>query len=364
MKKKMLALLLSVILIAMALSACGASNGGTQTPAPAANPTAQTGPIDMPETPELSGTLVVYSGMPLTFVQPIFDMFEAETGVRIEFVAAGTGELVARIGAEAQNPLGDVMWGGTLATIKPRMYLFEDHLSVNDPYMREHLRNVEGPLTRFSDQPSVLLVNTELLAEIGVEINGYADLLQPELRGRIAMTNPSTSSSTFEHLINILYAMGEGDPHAGWDFVEAFLENLDGIMVGSSSAVFRGVGEGEYVVGLTYEQAAAEWELAGAPVKIVYMEEGTLFNPNGAYIIRNAPNMENARAFVDFVTSFEIQNYIAQNLNRRSVRDDVPAPANLRPFEQIYVITDDIDYVLANRDAWLERFHDIFQTVS
>ena len=40
--------------------------------------------------PALSGSVVVYSGMPLTFVQPIFDKFEAQTGVRVEFVAAGT----------------------------------------------------------------------------------------------------------------------------------------------------------------------------------------------------------------------------------------------------------------------------------
>ena len=38
------------------------------------------------------------------------------------------------------------------------------------------------------------------------------DLLKPELKGRIASPTLSTSSSAYEHLINMLYAMGDGEP--------------------------------------------------------------------------------------------------------------------------------------------------------
>ena len=44
------------------------------------------------------------------------------------------------------------------------------------------------------------------------------------------MCDPSTSSSASEHLINMLYAMGEGNPEKGWDYVEKFCKNLDGML--------------------------------------------------------------------------------------------------------------------------------------
>ncbi len=45
------------------------------------------------------------------------------------------------------------------------------------------------------------------------------------------MCDPSTSSSASEHLINMLYAMGDGDPEKGWDYVRKFCENLDGVLL-------------------------------------------------------------------------------------------------------------------------------------
>ena len=39
-------------------------------------------------------------------------------------------------------------------------------------------------------------------------MNGYADLLQPELVGKIASADPASSSSAFCQLTNMLLAMG------------------------------------------------------------------------------------------------------------------------------------------------------------
>ena len=62
------------------------------------------------------------------------------------------------------------------------------------------------------------MVNTKLIGNIKVE--GYQDLLNPALKGKIAFADPSKSSSSFEHVVNILYAMGKGDPEKGWSFVQ------------------------------------------------------------------------------------------------------------------------------------------------
>jgi len=306
--------------------------------------------------------LIIYTTFRSDFYESIIDKWIEYSGIVPDIMQAGTGELLARVRAESANPMADVMWGGLLASVKPSMYLFEDYRVIHEPYLQEHLRNVEGSLTRFSNNGSVLMVNTELIGDI--QVRGYADLLNPALRGRIAMTDPSASSSAFEHLVNKLYAMGNGNPNDGWEFVEALIYNVDGVMLGSSGAVTRGVAEGEYLVGLTFEEGPMPFLMAGAPVEVVYMEEGVVFNPSCMFLINGARNADNARRFMDFVMSYEIQSYMQGNLQRRSVRADVTAYDLLQPISQINVIFDDGDYVQLNRDVWLEQFQDIWERLN
>jgi iron(III) transport system substrate-binding protein len=303
------------------------------------------------------GVVVIYTPLRQEFMEPIIEAFEEETGIRVEALFAGTGEILSRIRAEAENPMADVMWGGILSMI-PSIYLFEDHYSINEPYMLPGFNNEEGPLTRFNLNGNVLIVNTDLIGDI--QIRGYADLLNPELRGQIAHTDPAASSSAFNHLVNQLYAMGNGDPEAGWEYMEAFVDNLDGVMLGGSSAVIRGVADGEYKVGLTFEEGPFPYITAGAPVKVVYMEEGVLFTADIISIVKDAPNMENARLFVDFVTGHDIQ-VIVQESYRRAARSGLPQSDVLVPLEQINQLEVDLDHVLNMRDEWLDRFREIWE---
>ena len=216
-------------------------------------------------------------------------------------------------------------------------------------------------MTRFTDIPSVIMVNTNLLGDIKVE--GYKDLLNLSLKGKIAFADPSKSSSSYEHLINMLYAMGSGDPDKGWDYVENLSRNLDGKLLSGSSAVYMGVADGEYAVGLTFEEGGAKYVADGAPVKLVYMKEGVISKPDGIYIIKNAKNMENAKKFIDFITSKDAQSIITTQLHRRSVRDDVDPPVGLLPKDQIKIIDDEEQVVEKNKKAWLDKFKDIFTSV-
>ena len=282
---------------------------------------------------------MVYCPHPIAFINPLVEEFEKSSGVKVEVIAAGSGELLKRVESEKANPLGDIFWGGSLNTMKPKADLFENYTSVNEEHIQPAFKNVEGPLTRFTDIPSVIMVNTNLIGDIKVE--GYEDLLNPALKGKIATADPSKSSSSYEHLVNMLYAMGNGNPDNGWAYVEKLCSNLDGKLLSGSSAVYKGVADGEYTVGLTFEEGGAKYVADGAPVKLVYMKEGVISKPDGIYIIKNAKHMENAKKFIDFITSKEAQTLITQKLHRRSVRDDVPAPQGLQDKSTINIIQDD-----------------------
>lgn len=347
--KKIISICL-VLCMAISLVACGGNKKDEGTNAAGTEATETT--------EKATDDLVVYCPHPLEFINPLVSEFESQTGIKVEVIAAGTGELLKRVESEQSNPLGDIFWGGSISTMKPQAELFEPYQSENEEFVQENMKNVEGSLTRFTDIPSVIMVNTDLIGDI--EINGYEDLLNPELKGKIAHCDPSKSSSSFEHLINMLYAMGKGDPEAGWDFVNKFCENLDGKLLSGSSAVYKGVADGEYTVGLTFEEGGAKYVADGAPVKLVYMEEGVIFKSDGVYIIKGAKNVENAKKFIDFVTGKDAQTIIVEQLNRRSVRTDVAAPSYLLSKEKMNIIADDEAVVIEKKEEWLEKFNDIF----
>lgn len=340
-KKRLLTALLGASMVTAAFAGCGgeqAATGGGE-----------------------ENKLVVYCPHPLTFINPLVEEFEKQSGVKVEVVAAGTGELLKRVESEKANPLGDIFWGGSINTMKPKKDLFENYKSVNEEHMQPAFKNVEGSITRFTDIPSVIMVNTNLIGDVTVE--GYEDLLKPELKGKIAFADPSKSSSSYEHLVNMLYAMGKGDPEAGWDYVTQLSKNLDGKLLSGSSAVYKGVADGEYAVGLTFEEGGAKYVADGAPVKLVYMKEGVVSKPDGIYIIKDAKHMENAKKFIDFITSKEAQTLIAKELHRRSVRDDVEPPTGLLEKDKINIIEDNEEVVNANKKTWLDKFKDIFTSV-
>lgn len=305
--------------------------------------------------------LVIYCPHPLEFINPIVSEFEARTGIRTYVQTGGTGELL-RMVEEQEEPACDIFWGGSLSTTMPKKDLFEPYVSRNEDMVRDEFKNEEGNVSRFTDVPSVLMVNTNLIGDI--QVKGYADLLKPELKGRIAMCNPATSSSAYEHLINMLYAMGDGNPEEGWDYVEQFCRNLDGQLLGGSSEVYQGVAEGRFAVGLTFEEGAAHYVAAGEPVQIIYMEEGVISKADVVCIVKGCGHMAGAKDFVDFVTGKDAQTVIANKLDRRSVRKDVEEPSYLPDKDRLNIIYDAPDVVNGNKKGWLERFAGIYREVS
>lgn len=304
--------------------------------------------------------LVIYSPHPIEFIDPIIAEFEKETGILVEIVRNGTGELISKIQheQEEENYIGDVLWGGSIATLmNKKEVLFEPYQSQNEAFLR--FKNTDGYMTRFSLMPSVIMVNSHLVGP--GEIQGYQDLLKPEYKGEIAFANPELSASSYEQLLNQLWAMGDMEPDAGWDYVKALIDQLDGQLQSRSQDVYNGVTEGKYKIGLTFEEPAAKFKDNGAPVELIYPIEGTIVRPDSVAIIKHSDKVDEARQFIDFVTSYEIQELIATELSRRPVRQDVEASATLLDFDAMIVINDDLDWSASQKETLVNRFQSLYE---
>ena len=303
--------------------------------------------------------LVIYTTVSKGVVSELVPMFEKQTGIKVEIVRAGVGELIKRIQSEKDNPLADVLWGSALASLQAAGEpYFEHYVSANNDAMVDRYKNVEGWVTRHSLAVRCLLVNKNLIGDIPV--TGYADLLNPALKGKISHVDPSASSSGYGHLCNMLFAMGGNDLDKGWEYVDKFCANLGNKLLNSSSAVWKGVNDGEYTVGLTYEEVALQSVKSGAPVKIVYMKEGCFVEANCTAIIKNAKNLENAKKFIDFLTGKEAQSMLINKLNLRSVRKDVEMGADFTATEDIPLFNADTSMSGKMKKAWLAKFKDLF----
>jgi len=305
-----------------------------------------------------SDKLVVYSPNSDGLLNATIPAFEKKYGVKVEVISAGTGELFKRLQGEANNPYADVAFGGAHATYMINKDLFEPYTSKNNDKMMEIYRNKTGFITPYVLDGSVILINKTLIGDI--KIKGYKDLLNPALKGKIVSANPTASSSAYAHLTNMLNAVGKGnyEDKAAWEFVRALFTNT--VVIGSSSSVWKGVRDGEYTVGLSYEDPSVKLVRDGADVEIVYMEEGVVYLPAGSGVVKGAANMENAKRFIDFITSPEIQNIYGTTITNRPVMGDVATPDYMVKIEDINILEEDMEYVHKNKGVMQEKFKDIF----
>ena len=327
--KKRLALALAAALSVGLLAGCGDGGqaSGSGSGAVSGSGSAPTGSGD--------DVLVVYTARSESLNNAVIENFEADTGIRVEVVTGGTGEVLKRVKSESANPQGDICWAADEAMLKDYSDCFEQYVSPEDANMLEGYHNTTGYSSPAFCDPTVFIVNTDLAGDI--KIDGFADLLNPELKGKIAAGDPVNSSSAFQCLIVGLYDMGSGDPMAdsAWDWAQDLVDNLDGVSLNSSSQVYKGVAEGEYVVGLTWEDPAAAYVRDGVAVKVVFPEEGALMSGQCVSIIKGAPHMDNAKKFVDYMLSEQCQNYVGQNLTVRPLRADATLNDSLTPWSDI-----------------------------
>lgn len=310
-----------------------------------------------------SNKLVVYTPNSESMINALVPLFEKQTGITVELVSAGSGELVKRIRSEKGKAYADVMFGGAFELFTANADLFEKYVSPNDQYLFEGHRNTSGIMTAYVSDGSVMLVNTNLAGDI--KIDSYQDLLNPQLKGKIAMADPTNSSSAFHQLTNMLKAKGNDyTSDAGWNYVGGLIKNLDGKIAGSSSKAHKSVADGEYIVALTYEDPAVSYVKDGAPVRVVYPTEGAVFLDGVAGIVKGARHEENARKFIDFIISKEAQEALGSQTTNRPLRADVQPGKYMTPMTQIKTIEEDISYVSEHKKEIIEKYTELFTSIT
>ena len=297
--------------------------------------------------------LVIYTSHKEEVYGPIIKEFQQRTGIWVEVVTGGSGELLERIAMEAEGgqPACDLMFGGGVESLAA----YEDCFEPCTPEGVENLRGVglseEGLWTPFSSLPLVLIYNARLVSE--GELTGWADLLDPRWKGRIAFADPTVSGSSYTAALT-LFSCIEGDD---WDILAALVDNLDGGALPDSGDVVESVRSGSRYIGVTLEETALKQR--SPELGIVYPAEGTSAVPDGCALIKGAKHAENARAFLDFVLGRDVQELLVSDLHRRSVRTDVHAPEDLPSEAELGIIDYDVHWAGALKEEFIRRWTEL-----
>lgn len=372
MKKRFLAASLATMMV-LSLAACG---GGEKAADTTAAPAATEAPADTKaedkaeetkaeaeatggKAPEdYKGTVVVYSPHDADPLNAGVNLFmEKYPNVKVEVVAAGTGELCNRIAAETANPIADVLWGGGADSLAAFKEYFEPYVCANDEFIGAAYKDPDGLWIGESPLPMVIFYNKDLIEKDGLTIpETWEDLTKPEWKGKIAYCLPSKSGSAYTQLCTMI--QGHGGKEDGWDFIKKLYDNLDGKIVDSSGKCHKMVADGEFYVGLTLEKAAVQYK-DDPSVGFVYPKDGTSAVPDGVALVKGCPNEENAKLFIDFVTSKECQTEQSGNWGRRPVRSDMEVGEGMAKLEDIPLVDYDFDWAANEKEAIIEHFNDI-----
>lgn len=285
-RMKRFALLGAAACLALSLSACG---GAEKSAAPA--------------TPKESSKVTVYMPSPAGLANKIAKGFEAKTGIKVEQFQGTTGEILARLEAEKANPAADVVilasWSdglsmkqqGALASYKPQNA---------DKLVKEFADN-DNQLVGYSASAVGVIYNTTVVPQLDAD---WAELADPKYQGLLAIPDPEKSGACKDFLAGFVNRYG-------WDALEGMAKN--GMTVpGANKAALEAVTTGEkgiLVAGVDYNAYSSMKK--GEPLAIYYPKGGTIVNPRPAMIMKDAPDMDNAKQFMDYLLSDEVQQMVA-----------------------------------------------------
>lgn len=273
--------------------------------------------------------LVIYTSHNENVYQPIIREFEERTGIWVTVVTGGTNDMLIQIRQEQDAPKADLMFGGGADSVDRYQDCFTPYISKNSTSIDPQFLDSDGFWSPFSVLPLVIVCNSKLVDP--ASISGWSDLDKPELIGRTAFADPSRSGSCFTALSMLDKLLGEDAlPRLGaW---------IDGEQLESSGKILTDVASGHCLTGITLEETALQRIHQGSNLAIIYPKEGTCCVSDCTAIIRNAPHMENARLFLDFTLSCEVQSLLVNSCYRRSVRTDLPGTDLLPPLESLNIL--------------------------
>jgi 2-aminoethylphosphonate transport system substrate-binding protein len=256
-----------------------------------------------------SGTLTVYSADGLgAWYKTQFAKFTEDTGINVNLVEAGSGEVVSRVEKEQSNPQADL-----LVTLPPFIQKAEKSglLQPSGADTTDIAPDLIGP-----DATYLPIVNNALCFIANPNANPqpatWDDLLKPEFKGKLQYSTPGQAGDGTAVLVLLQHLMGR-------DGALNYLDKLQVNNVGPSSSTGKlqpKVSNGELLVANgDVQMNLGSIKNDGSKFNIFFpampdTKRTTVSLPYVAGVTKGAPHADDAKKLLAFLISDDVQNTV------------------------------------------------------
>lgn len=254
-----------------------------------------------------------------------FDAFTKATGVKVQYVEAGSGGVVERVAKEKSNPQADV-----LVTLPPFIQRAEAEglLQKFKPTAADQIEGGDDSYQPLVNNFQNFIFNA---AKLDAAPKSFADLLDPKFKGKIQYSTPGQAGDGTAVMLQVIHAFGGKD--AAFDYLKKLQENNVGPSA-STGKLTALVNKGElYVANGDLQMNMSQ--MADNPNIKVFWPAGpdgvrsAMPLPYYVGLVAGAPDADNGKKLIEFLLSKEAQSTVSSVAIGVPVRKDVtPSDAN------------------------------------
>jgi iron(III) transport system substrate-binding protein len=276
-------------------------------------------------------SLNAYSIWPENWARPMFEEFEKATGIHVNFLRFSSGEALARIIAEKNNPRIDVLFGGPVEThiagIKEG--IFEPYKPTAFGVLPPRFKDPTGYWVGIADDPLVFMSNSKFLKDNNLKPPAsWNDLLHPAYKGMIQMADARTSGTAVTRVFSVIEVFGRDEAKA-FDYMKKLRKNVQ-VYTKSGGGGTIPVGLGQAGAGIFFIVDALKTKQEGYDVVISFPKEGIGTSVEAIALIKGAKNPGLAKKLIDWSTGPAMQSlYANYKINFIPAHPEVKTEASL-----------------------------------
>nr|WP_090845892.1 extracellular solute-binding protein [Paracoccus alkenifer] len=303
----------------------------------------------------LADEVNIYTTREPGLIQPLLDAYTEKTGVRVNTVFLKDG-MPERVASEGQSSPADLLMtvdAGNLADLVEKGLTQPVESAALAEAVPENLRDADGNWFALSMRARVLYAAKDL----GLESFEYANLADPEYKGRICLRSGQHPYNT------ALFAAY--DVHHGAEATEEWLSGIKANLARKAAGGDREVAKdilggicdigiaNSYYVGLMRSGRGGdeqkEWADAINVILPTFENGGTHVNISGAAVAKHAPNRDQAVALLEYLVSDEAQELYAKANFEYPVKAGVAVDPIIAEFGELKIDPTPIIEIVAKR---------------
>lgn len=300
------------------------------------------------------GTVSWYTSTPVATAQKIANLFQAETGIKVQLFRSGGTAVLRRFmqEVEAGRIAADVV---TISDPAAAGTLIKRDLLV--PFRPKHFDQipdeVKDPQGRHIAQ-RLNLAGIVVRTDKGLELpKNWLDLTHPRYKSLMVMPDPSFTAIQ-------LMVVGALSQKYGWSFYEKLRAN-DTMIVQSHQQVSDTLKRGERLIAAEgLDSYTWEDRQAGHKVQTLFPADGAFAIAAPTFVIKGAPHPNAAKALAEFMIGDTVQKLFPGE-GIYAARADVEPPPGNPKLSTLKLIPVDYDYVEREAAKLKARFAEIFQ---